>query len=102
MTYPALLAAALLAFSQAATADTIESQWRTLIGKDFKDGCITRLQPFRHSNGANGRRGAIWLVESCEGLFEYSTSYLPDAALVAKRLRQLPPMTPAQIQSRYY
>jgi len=102
MKYPALLVITLLAFARDAAADPVETQWRALIGKDFNDGCISRLHPFLYSNGNNGRRGATWLVESCEGLFEYSTSYLPGAPLIAKRLRQLPPMTPAQIQRRYF
>ncbi|MDR0280553.1 MAG: hypothetical protein LBJ37_22000 [Paucimonas sp.] len=102
MKYLALpLAAALLALSQPSTADPVDEQWRRLISKDFKEGCVTRLKSYLESNGRNGRRGATWFVESCDGRFEYSTSYLPaprpseDAPLlVAKRLRQLPPVTP--------
>ncbi|MEE1923940.1 hypothetical protein V0R50_17950 [Pseudomonas sp. 148P] len=102
MKYLALpLAAALLAFSQASSADPVDEQWRTLISKDFKEGCIIRLKSYLESNGLNGRRGATWFVESCDGRFEYSTSYLPaprasedSPLLVAKRVRQLPPVTP--------
>lgn len=95
------LAAALLAVSQPSTADPVDEQWRALIRKDFKEGCITRLSPYLESNGYNGRRGATWFVDSCDGRFEYSTSYLPAPRasehaplLAAKRVRQFPPVTP--------
>lgn len=102
MNYPALpLAAALLAFSATSAADPVDAQWRTLISKDFKEGCITRLDSYLERSGTNGKRGATWFVESCDGRFEYTTSYLPAARpsedsslLIAKRLRQLPPVTP--------
>lgn len=101
-------AALLLLISRTSSADFIDDEWKWMIQRDFKEGCVTQLHQYLVTSGFNGSRSGAWLVESCEGLFEYGSSYHTDAALPAserlsvKRLRKLPPMPPEQIKKIYF
>ncbi|CAN7571966.1 hypothetical protein ACSC9U_14070 [Pseudomonas solani] len=98
----------LLLLSQTASADFIKDEWEWMIRRDFKEGCVTRAHQYLVISGLNGRREGTWLVESCEGLFEYGTSYslyeVPPGGkrISVKRFRKLPPQTPEQIKKAYF
>ncbi|BCD87958.1 hypothetical protein PSm6_43650 [Pseudomonas solani] len=100
--------ALLLLLSQTVSAGFIEDEWEWMIRRDFKEGCVTRAHQYLVISGLNGRHEGAWLVESCEGLFEYGSSYSPDAVppggkrISVERLRKLPPLTPEQIKKAYF
>lgn len=104
----ASLALAFLLTSTAGTAsDAISQEWARLIKADFPPGCVIRLDPYLSSTGVNGVRGGAWLVQTCEGSFEYGASYFPPGVYPEKkrigvsRTQKLRPLTPAQLKKMY-
>jgi hypothetical protein len=99
----------LLLACQWAVADEVTQEWERLIRKDFKDGCVTHLDPYLFSSGTNGVRGTAWLVQTCEGNFEYGATYLPPDVhpeelerISVRRKQQLRPLTPVQLKRMYF
>lgn len=56
-------------------ADEFDERWSWLIKQDFKAGCVLRMKSQMVTVGTNGNRRALWIVETCEGLFEYGAAY---------------------------
>ena|GEM_PF-3365597 len=103
-----ILASFLLLVSTVCTADDdINQEWVRLIKSDFPQGCMTRLYEYLSTNAMNGFRGGAWLVQSCEGNFEYGTSYFPPEVrtdrkrISASRKRKLDDLTPVQLKRMY-
>lgn len=103
-----ILASFLLLVSTVCTADDeITQEWGRLIKADFPQGCVIRLHKYLSANGVNGSRGGAWLVQSCEGNFEYGTSYYPRGVhmdkkrISASRNRKLDDLTPLQLKRMY-
>lgn len=100
--------ALLLLFSQTCLANFVEDEWEWMISRDFKKGCITRIKQFLVITGYNGNHSGVWFVESCDGLFEYGSNYYPGEVppehkrIEVRRLRELPPLTPKQIEDAYF
>lgn len=97
----------LLASTASAADDEISKHWARLIQADFQDGCVSRLDQYLSSSGNNGVRFGAWLVQTCEGNFEYGASYYPlnvdteNKRIEVRRTQKLPPLTPAQLKKMY-
>ncbi|UZE31276.1 hypothetical protein [Pseudomonas asplenii] len=103
-----ILASFLLLGSTVCTADDVITQeWVHLIKADFPQGCVTRLREYLSTNAANGFRGGAWVVQSCEGNFEYGTRYYPLGVrtdrqrISASRTQKLDDLTPVQLKRMY-
>lgn len=103
-----ILAPFLLLVSTVCTAnDDITQEWVRLIKSDFPQGCVIRLDEYLSTTAMNGFRGGAWLVQSCEGNFEYGTSYSPPDVRTDKqrisvsRHRKLDDLTPIQLRRMY-
>ncbi len=48
-----------------------------MIESEFPKGCVFKINGTFVAIGNNGFRISGWLVETCEGSYEYWTSYLP-------------------------
>lgn len=66
--------------------DPISQEWSRLIKADFPDGCVSRLDQYLSTVGVNGARSGAWLVQTCEGSFEYGAGYVPIDARSGKSL----------------
>jgi len=78
---------ALLLKSVACMADDpIGLEWLRLIKAGFPDGCVQRLDQYRSTVGYNGIRSGAWLVQTCQGNFEYGARYVPADAYSGKAL----------------
>ncbi|KAF0865936.1 hypothetical protein [Pseudomonas sp. LD120] len=97
----------LLASTAGAANDEVSQEWEHLIKADFRDGCVSRLDEYRSTFGSNGVRLGAWLVQTCEGNFEYGASYYPlnvhteNKRIGVRRTQKLPPLTPAQLKKMY-
>ncbi|QXI26159.1 hypothetical protein [Pseudomonas vanderleydeniana] len=98
-----------LALSSAAYStenDAVTQEWMHLIKADFPKGCVTQLTPYLSTTGANGVRTSAWLVQTCQGSYEYGASYRPAATrsngklISVSRGRKLN-MPPAQLKRLY-
>ncbi|MDF3160675.1 hypothetical protein P3C24_06820 [Pseudomonas proteolytica] len=103
-----ILASFLLLVSTVCTADDdITQEWVRLIKTDFPQGCVIRLDEYLSTTAANGFRGGAWLIQTCEGNFEYGTSYYPAEVrtdkqrINASRKRKLDELTPVQLKRMY-
>lgn len=97
----------LLASASGAANDEISQEWAHLIKADFQDGCVNRLDQYLTTFGSNGVRFGAWLVQTCEGNFEYGASYHPlnvrteNKRIGVRQTQKLPPLTPVQLQGMY-
>ena len=97
----------LLASTAGAADDEISQEWARLIKADFQDGCVSRLDEYLSTLGSNGVRLGAWLVQTCEGNFEYGASYYPldvhteNKQTEVRRKQKLPPLTPVQLKKMY-
>ncbi len=97
----------LLASTAGAANDEISQEWARLIKTDFQDGCVSRLDEYLSTFGSNGVRLGAWLVQTCEGNFEYGASYYPldvrteNKRIGVRRTQKLPPLTPTQLNKMY-
>ncbi|MGE8058533.1 hypothetical protein [Pseudomonas sp. NPDC089547] len=103
-----IVASLLFLVSTVCTADNdITQEWVRLIKTDFPQGCVIRLDEYLSTTAVNGFRSGAWLVQSCEGNFEYSTSYSPPEIRTDKhwistsRKRKLDELTPLQLKLMY-
>lgn len=103
-----ILASLLLLVSTVCTADgDITQEWVRLIKTDFPQGCVFRLDQYLSTTAVNGFRGGAWLVQSCEGNFEYGTSYSPPEVRADKqrisvsRKRKLDDLSAVQLKRMY-
>lgn len=97
----------LLTSTPGAANDEVSEEWEHLIKADFQDGCVSRLDEYLSTFGNNGARLGRWLVQTCEGNFEYGASYYPlnvrteNKRIEVRRTQKLPPLTPAQLKKMY-
>ncbi|MFJ2379475.1 hypothetical protein ACIOWK_10970 [Pseudomonas protegens] len=97
----------LLASTAGAANDEVSQEWEHLIKADFQDGCVSRLDEYLSTFGNNGVRFGAWLVQTCEGNFEYFANYYPPGVKPEKkridvsRTQKLRPLTPAQLKKIY-
>lgn len=97
----------LLASAASAADDAISREWVRLIKAQFQDGCVKRLDQYLTVSGINGARGGAWLVQTCEGNYEYGSSYFPPGVLPERkrlgvsRTQKLRPLTPVQLKEMY-
>ncbi|NBF03984.1 hypothetical protein GV819_16970 [Pseudomonas sp. Fl5BN2] len=97
----------LLTSTAGAADDEISQEWARLIKADFQDGCVSRLDEYLSTFGSNGVRLGTWLVQTCEGNFEYFANYYPPGVKPEKkridvsRRQKLRPLTPAQLKKMY-
>lgn len=97
----------LLASTAGAADEEISQEWARLIKADFQDGCVSRLDEYLSTFGSNGVRLGAWLVQTCEGNFEYGASYYPlnvrteNKRIEVRRTQKLHPLTPEQLKKMY-
>ncbi|WP_264312867.1 hypothetical protein [Pseudomonas putida] len=97
----------LLPWATSAANDPVTEQWQRLIKADFPGGCVSRLDLYLSTVGANGARSGAWLVQTCEGNFEYGARYSPAALPADKkqisvsRKQKLDGLTPEQLERMY-
>lgn len=97
----------LLTSTVGAADDEISQEWERLIKADFKGGCVSQLDQYLSIVGNNGVRYGKWLVQTCEGNFEYFANYYPPGVKPEKkridvsRRQKLRPLTPAQLNKMY-
>ncbi len=103
----ALALTILLTATAGAADDEITQEWERLIKADFKGGCVSRLDEYLSIVGNNGVRHGTWLVQTCEGNFEYFANYYPPGVKPEKkridvsRTQKLRQLTPAQLKKMY-
>ncbi|MDZ3992081.1 hypothetical protein [Pseudomonas sp. Teo4] len=104
---PALALIFLLFSAVCAADDDITRESVRLIKADFPAGCVVRLDQYLSSVGTNGVMGGAWLVQTCQGSFEYGSRYFPAAVhadgqrVRVTRNRKLDAMTPEQLKRSY-
>ncbi|MDD1015202.1 hypothetical protein [Pseudomonas rubra] len=87
--------------------DAISREWSRLIKADFPDGCVSQLDEYLISVGANGIRIGAWLVQTCKGNFEYGARYVPADVHADKekfsvsRKQEIRELTPEQLKTLY-
>lgn len=97
----------LLTSTAGIASDAISQEWASLIRADFQHGCVNRLDQYLSSVGSNGVRTSAWLVQTCDGNFEYGASYFPPGVNPEKkrigvsRKQKLHPLTPVQLKKMY-
>lgn len=81
--------------------------WDQFIEADFPSGCVFRMDIYDGFAANSGVSQYYWIVQTCQGDFQYRTDYIPPELSPnryypqTQRLSKISPMTRKQLRDRY-
>ncbi len=81
--------------------------WDQFIEADFPSGCVFRMDIYDGFLANSGVSQFYWIVQTCQGDFQYRTDYIPPELSPnqdypqTQRLSKISPMTRKQLRNKY-